>query len=176
MMKKYFITYLLFMSSLLLTGQSFYDLKIEGINGDTIYFNDFKGKYVLVVNVASKCGYTKQYADLEKLNQKYDNLIILGVPCNQFANQEPKNEKEILQFCTETYNVSFPMTSKVNVKGKAQHDVYQWLTKKTQNKVDDFRISWNFNKFLISPEGNLIKHFGSSIKPFNKSINSLIKL
>ncbi len=175
-MKKYFITYLLFMSSLLLTGQSFYDLKIEGINGDTIYFNDFKGKYVLVVNVASKCGYTKQYSDLEKLNQEYDNLIILGVPCNQFANQEPKNEKEILQFCTETYNVSFPMTSKVNVKGKSQHDVYQWLTKKTQNKVDDFRISWNFNKFLISPEGDLIKHFGSSIKPFNKSINSLIKL
>jgi len=163
------------MSSTILFSQSFYDLKIEDIKGDTIHLDDFKGKYVLIVNVASQCGYTKQYADLEKLNQQYDNLSILGVPCNQFANQEPKSEKEILEFCTNIYNVSFPMTSKIDVKGKAKHPLYQWLTEKEKNRISDFRISWNFNKFLIDPKGNLVEHFGSGVKPMNKKITSLIK-
>ena len=158
-MKNTILSLFIFMSSTILFAQSFYDLKIEDIKGDTIYLNDFKGKYVLVVNVASRCGYTKQYADLEKLNQQYENLTILGVPCNQFANQEPRSEKEILEFCTNKYDVSFPMTSKVNVKGKTKHPLYQWLTEKEKNKINDFRISWNFNKFLIDPEGNLIEHF-----------------
>tara|TARA_Y100000588_G_C13968320_1_gene801819 strand:+ start:258 stop:734 length:477 start_codon:yes stop_codon:yes gene_type:complete len=156
-------------------AQSFYDLKIKGIEGDTINFSDFKGKYVLVVNVASRCGYTKQYADLEKLYNRYPNLIVLGVPSNQFANQEPKSELEILQFCSDKYNVSFPMTSKIKVKGKLKHPVYAWLTEKENNQVDDFKISWNFNKFLIDPEGNLIEHFTSKIKPLNENITSLIK-
>tara|TARA_B000000475_G_scaffold260742_1_gene244772 strand:+ start:77 stop:604 length:528 start_codon:yes stop_codon:yes gene_type:complete len=175
-MKNTIISLLMLISSTILFAQSsFHEIQIEDINGSTLNLNDFKGKYVLVVNVASNCGYTKQYSDLEKLYQEYDNLVVLGVPCNQFANQEPKNEKEILQFCKQNYNVSFPMTSKINVKGKSKHPLYQWLTEKEKNKIGDFRISWNFNKFLINPDGNLIEHFGSSIKPFNKKIKSLIK-
>ena len=174
-MKNTIISLLILISSSILFAQSFHDIQIEGIKGDTISLYDFKGKYVLVVNVASNCGYTKQYNDLEKLHQEYENLIVLGVPCNQFANQEPKSEKEILQFCKQNYNVSFPMTSKINVKGKSKHPLYQWLTEKEKNKIGDFRISWNFNKFLINPDGNLIEHFGSSIKPFNNKIKSLIK-
>ena len=174
-MKNTILSLFIFMSSTILFAQSFHDLKIEDIKGDTIYLNDFKGKYVLVVNVASRCGYTKQYADLEKLNQQYENLTILGVPCNQFANQEPRSEKEILEFCTNKYDVSFPMTSKVNVKGKTKHPLYQWLTEKEKNKINDFRISWNFNKFLIDPQGNLMEHFGSGVKPLSQEIISLIK-
>ena len=163
------------MSSTLMFSQSFYNLQIEGIQGETIDFNNFKEKYVLVVNVASRCGYTKQYADLETLNQQHENLVILGVPCNQFANQEPKSEEEILKFCTNKYNVSFPMTKKIKIKGKSKHPLYQWLTEKEKNKVDDFKISWNFNKFLINPEGKLIGHFTSKVKPLNDKITSLIK-
>ena len=156
-------------------AQNFHDITIESITGEELSMSEFKGKYILVVNVASRCGYTKQYADLEKLYQLYDNLVILGVPCNQFANQEPLNEEEILQFCSSKYNVTFPITSKVNVKGKDKHPLYQWLTEKDKNKVDDIRISWNFNKFLVDPKGKFIKHFGSSVKPLNKEISSLIK-
>ena len=168
-----FLTFLIF--SLITLAQGFHDITIESITGEELSMGEYKGKYVLVVNVASRCGYTKQYADLEKLYQLYDNLIVLGVPCNQFANQEPQNEEEILQFCSSKYNVSFPMTSKVNVKGNDKHPLYQWLTEREKNKVDDFRISWNFNKFLVAPDGKFIKHFGSSIKPLNKEIASLIK-
>ncbi len=174
-MKNTIITLLIFMSSTILFSQSFYDIAIKDITGENLNLNEFKGKYVLVVNVASRCGYTKQYADLEKLYQEYENLVILGVPCNQFANQEPKNEAEILEFCRNKYDVSFPMTSKVNVKGKSKHPLYQWLTEKEKNKINNFRISWNFNKFLINPDGDLVAHFGSGVKPLNKKITSFIK-
>ncbi len=174
-MKKYLITFLALLMSNFIFSQSFYDLSIKSIEGEVINFDQFQGKYVLIVNVASKCGYTKQYADLEILYQTYDNLIVLGVPSNQFANQEPKSESEILRFCTNNYNVSFPMTSKINVKGKSKHPVYSWLTEKEYNKVDDFSITWNFNKFLIDPQGDLIGHFPSKIKPLNSKITSLIK-
>jgi len=167
------ITFLIF--CLTTIAQNFHNITIESITGEELSMSEFKGKYVLVVNVASRCGYTKQYADLEQLYQLHDNLVILGVPCNQFANQEPQNEEEILQFCSSKYNVTFPMTSKVNVKGNDKHPLYQWLTEREKNKVDDFRISWNFNKFLIDPDGKFIKHFGSSIKPLNKEIASLIQ-
>jgi len=170
------LTILLFLIfSTIALAQNFHDITIESITGEELSMSEFKGKYILVVNVASRCGYTKQYADLEKLYQLYDNLVILGVPCNQFANQEPLNEEGILQFCSSKYNVTFPMTSKVNVKGKDKHPLYQWLTEKDKNKVDDIRISWNFNKFLVDPNGKFIKHFGSSIKPLNEEISSLIK-
>ena len=145
-MKNLIIVLLILFTNTIMFSQSFHDIQIEDINGNTLNLIDFKGKYVLVVNVASRCGYTKQYSDLEKLYQEYDNLVVLGVPCNQFANQEPKSEKEILQFCTQNYNVTFPMTSKVNVKGKKKHPLYKWLTEKNQNNVNDFKISWNFNK------------------------------
>ena len=156
-------------------SQSFYDLSIEGINGDLISFSDFKGKNVLIVNVASKCGYTSQYADLQQLSQTYDDLIVLGVPCNQFANQEPKSEAEIMQFCSNTFQVSFPMTKKVNVRGRNQHEIYRWLTNKDLNTLSDFKVSWNFNKFLINKNGELIKHFPSRTKPMSPEIISLIQ-
>jgi len=174
-MKKTITSLLFLIFSLITFAQNFHNIEIKSITGETLSMSEFKGKYVLVVNVASRCGYTKQYADLEKLYQSHDNLVILGVPCNQFANQEPKSEEEILQFCSSKYNVTFPMTSKVNVKGNNKHPLYQWLTEAKKNKVDDFKISWNFNKFLVDPHGKLIKHFGSSIKPFNKEISSLLK-
>ena len=155
-------------------SQNFHDINITSITGEELSMSTFKGQYVMVVNVASRCGYTKQYADLEKLYQNYDNLVIIGVPCNQFANQEPKNENEILQFCSSKYNVTFPMTSKVNVKGKNKHALYQWLTEKEYNKTGDYKISWNFNKFLVDPNGKLVGHFKSKIKPLSKEITSIL--
>ena len=155
-------------------SQNFHDINITSITGEELSMSTFKGQYVMVVNVASRCGYTKQYADLEKLYQKYDNLVIIGVPCNQFANQEPKNENEILEFCSSKYNVTFPMTSKVNVKGKNKHALYQWLTEKEYNKTGDYKISWNFNKFLVDPNGKLVGHFKSKIKPLSKEITSIL--
>tara|TARA_B110000014_G_scaffold133816_1_gene92515 strand:- start:259 stop:783 length:525 start_codon:yes stop_codon:yes gene_type:complete len=174
-MKKLKLALSILLLSYLGLSQSFHELEINSITGQEISMNDFKGKYILVVNVASKCGYTKQYKDLEKLSQLYENLIILGVPCNQFANQEPKSEQEIIKFCTNKYNVTFPMTQKVNVKGKNKHPLYSWLTEKSKNNLDDFRVSWNFNKFLISPKGELIKHYGSNTKPLSEKITSLLK-
>ncbi|MBF25525.1 MAG: glutathione peroxidase [Flavobacteriales bacterium] len=174
MKKQLVFIFTIFISSIIFS-QSFYDLSIKSIEGDTINFDQFKGQYVLVVNVASRCGYTKQYADLETLYQTYDNLVVIGVPSNQFANQEPRSEAEILKFCTDKYNVSFPMTSKINVKGQYKHQLYAWLTEKNNNLVDDFKISWNFNKFLINPSGKLIGHFTSKVKPLNSKITSLIK-
>ena len=156
-------------------AQSFYDIEIQSINGELLSMSEFKGKYVLVVNVASKCGYTKQYADLEQLYQSYDNLVVLGVPCNQFANQEPKDEKQILEFCSSKYNVTFPMTSKVNVKGKDKHPLYQWLTEKKYNKKVDYKVNWNFNKFMIDPSGKLLEHFKSGVKPLSQDIISVLQ-
>ena len=166
---------LIILFSSLVFSQSFYDLSIEGINGDLISFSEFKGKHVLIVNVASKCGYTSQYSDLQKLSEDFDNVIVLGVPCNQFANQEPKNESEIFAFCSSKYDVSFPMTKKIKVKGYNQHPVYQWLTNKTLNNVGDYNVKWNFNKFLISNKGELISYFPSRIKPYSNDIIKLLK-
>ena len=155
-------------------SQSFYDLSIQGINGDLISFSEFKDKHVLIVNVASKCGYTSQYADLQKLSEDFDNLIVLAVPCNQFANQEPKAESEIFAFCSNKYDISFPMTKKVKVKGYSQHPIYQWLTQKKLNKVGDYKVKWNFNKFLVNKKGELIGHFPSRIKPYSDDVIKLI--
>ena len=174
-MKKILLTFITFFIYAITLSQSFYDIEIRSINGDVLSMSEFKGKYVLVVNVASKCGYTKQYADLEKLYQSYDNLIVLGVPCNQFANQEPKDEKQIMEFCSSTYNVTFPMTSKIKIKGKDKHSLYQWLTEKTYNKKGDYNINWNFNKFMVDPNGKLVEHFKSGVKPLSQDIISILE-
>ena len=173
-MRQLTILLLIFLSSLIYS-QNFYDFTMDGISGEKIDFLDFKGQYVLIVNVASRCGFTYQYNDLQRLHDQYENLIVLGVPCNQFANQEPKDEKDIMQFCSNNFNISFPMTKKTDVKGKKQHLVYQWLTDKSKNNFKDLKVSWNFNKFLINPEGYLIGHFGSGTKPMSDKIISLIK-
>ncbi len=152
--------------------KSIHDFKIEALNSDEVIdFSSFKGKKILIVNVASKCGFTRQYDDLEKLYEKYqDKLVIVGFPCNQFLMQEPGSEETIAEFCRVNYGVTFPMTTKINVKGKNQHPIYQWLTSKEYNGKDDYKVSWNFNKFLIDENGNLLEHFASKVEPFDEAI------
>lgn len=165
-------------SSTNLTGTvSFFDFEISSLTGDeTIRMEDFKGKYILCVNVASKCGYTPQYEPLQRLYDQYqDKLVIIGFPCNQFLGQEPGSAEEIAAFCQKNYGVSFPMTEKIDVKGKDQHPVYAWLTEKSQNQVADAKVSWNFNKFLISPQGEWLAHFPSGVDPLSEEITSHLK-
>ena len=161
-----------------LTGnetKNFYDLTVKSIDNETINFKKFKGKKVLIVNVASKCGYTPQYKDLQILQDKFkDNLVIIGFPCNQFLSQEPGNASEIKEFCNKNYGVSFQITEKIDVFGDNQHLVYKWLTHKDLNNVEDSKVSWNFNKFLIDENGKYIKYFGSKTKPLDDELVSLI--
>jgi glutathione peroxidase len=155
---------------------NFHDLTIQSIDGQKIDFRNYKGKYVLCVNVASKCGYTPQYEDLQKLQEQYkDKLVIVGFPCNQFMGQEPGNAEEIQSFCSKNYGVTFQITEKIDVKGKDQHPVYQWLTMKQLNGVSDASISWNFNKILVSPEGKWMQHFGSAVKPMSEELTKFFQ-
>jgi glutathione peroxidase len=155
---------------------SFYDLTVEGIGGETLNMKDFQGKYVLCVNVASKCGYTPQYKDLQALYEKYqDKLVVIGFPCNQFLFQEPGTEEDIQSFCEVNYGVTFPMTSKIKVKGGDQHPVYQWLTSQELKGETNHKVKWNFHKFLVSPEGKLIGSFPSKVQPMGEEITSLLK-
>ena len=156
--------------------KSIYDIEINNINGNPIDLNQFRGKYLLFVNVASKCGFTKQYEGLEQLHQKYrEDLIIIGVPCNQFGSQEPGTEKEIKQFCTKEYGVSFLLTEKINVKGDGQHMLYQWLTNKKLNGNTNSTVKWNFQKYIVGKNGKLIQYFYSTTKPMSTKITSILK-
>jgi glutathione peroxidase len=148
------------------TPKSFYELTYTDIDGKPVSMSAFKGKYVLCVNVASKCGHTPQYAKLEALYEKLkDKLVIIGFPCNQFLGQEPGSEKEIAEFCTKNYGVTFPLSSKIDVKGKDQHPVYTWLMTKDVNGVSDDKVEWNFHKVLVSPEGVWLKAFAAGSDP-----------
>ena len=150
---------------------SIYDIKIDNITGEPIELSDFKDKYLLFVNVASKCGFTDQYKDLQELHEKYkDDLIIVGLPCNQFGNQEPGNEEEISQFCQINYGVTFLLTEKIEVKGSNQHPIYKWLTDKNLNGVKSSTVRWNFQKYLLDPSGNLIDYWYSTTNPLSKKI------
>lgn len=147
-------------------SRNIYDYSVQMLDSQNeIDLEKFRGRKLLIVNVASKCGFTYQYEGLQKLYEEHDDLEILGFPCNQFLMQEPGSETKIAEFCSLNYGVTFPLTTKVHVKGSKKHPVYQWLTKKELNGVDNFKVSWNFNKFLIDEKGNLIKHFGSRVKP-----------
>jgi glutathione peroxidase len=151
--------------------RSFYELSYTSISGQTMSLADLRGKYVLCVNVASKCGYTPQYAELEQLAKKYsDKLVVIGFPCNQFLGQEPGSNEEIADFCSATYGVTFPLSEKIDVKGDNQHPIYAWLCNRAQNGVSDARISWNFNKFLIGPDGTWLGHFESKVSPLGEEI------
>lgn len=174
---KLLLSTLISISMLGATLVSFHSFSIEGLNkSGKINMKDFAGKKVLIVNVASKCGYTSQYEDLQKLSDKYkEQLVVIGVPCNQFMGQEPGTEEEIVRFCSSTYGVLFPMTTKIDVKGKDQHPLYTWLTNKTENGVGDFTVSWNFNKFLVNEKGELVAHFGSGVKPLSSEITDYLK-
>ena len=171
------LKYMIFFSALNVSAQqSFYDLTINSIDGELINFNNFKGKKILIVNVASNCGFTSQYRALEDLFQQYkDSLVILGVPCNQFGGQEPKNEVEIIEFCKSNYGVTFLMSEKVHVKGNNQHPLYSWLTNKKKNGSSSSSVKWNFQKYLIDNNGKLINYFYSTTSPTSPKITSIIE-
>ncbi len=155
--------------------ESIYDISLKGITGKDINLNDFKGKKMLFVNVASKCGFTPQYEKLQELHEKYgDRLVVIGLPCNQFADQEPGTHEEILQFCRLNYGVTFQLTEKINVKGPDQHPLYAWLTRKKLNGVKDSEVKWNFQKYLVDEEGNFIDVFYSVTSPMSHKITSLL--
>ena len=150
-----------------------FDFKINSINGEEINFQKFKGKTLLIVNVASKCGFTKQYDDLQNLYELYKDkgLVVLGIPSNQFGGQEPGSENEIKKFCETNFNISFPMTSKYDVKGNKAHPVYKWA-KETYGKTAVPK--WNFHKILINKEGNIEDTFASFTNPMSKKLISKI--
>lgn len=155
---------------------SFYELEATGVDGGKIYMKDFKGKFVLCVNVASKCGFTKQYEPLQQLYEQYrDKLVVIGFPCNQFLGQEPGSEAEIVAFCEKNYGVTFPLTEKIKVKGENQHPVYAWLTQEELNGEGSGKVGWNFHKFLVSPEGKWLASFPSKTDPLSEDILSYLK-
>lgn len=155
---------------------SIYDIDINDINGKPIDLYEFKGKYILFVNVASECGFTKQYTGLEKLHRRFKgDLIIIGSPCNQFGGQEPGSEKEIQQFCKKNFGVSFLLTEKIEVKGDNQHPLYSWLTNKKFNGELNSTIKWNFQKYIVDTKGELRNYFFSTTKPMSPKIISLIR-
>lgn len=161
-MKTILISILMIMVS---SPASFYDFKINSLEGKTIDFSQYKGKTLLIVNTASKCGYTPQYEELQKLHELYGSKVtILGFPANNFGSQEPGTNAEIGEFCKKNYGVTFQMFEKVSVKGDDQHPLYKWLKEKTGQEP-----SWNFCKYLVKPDGT-VKFFASKVKPLDKQI------
>jgi glutathione peroxidase len=149
-----------------------YQFKVEGLTGGTIDFSAFKGKKILIVNTASKCGFTPQYKELQELSEKYkDKLVVVGFPANNF-NQEQGSALEIKEVCEKNYGVTFPMAAKISVKGDDQAPIYKWLTHKDQNGVMDAEVKWNFNKFLVDEKGNLVAYFPSKTTPLSEEITS----
>lgn len=162
--------------SVIASAQSIYDFKVIDIDGNQFDLASLKGKKVMIVNTASKCGLTPQYEELEKLYETYkdQNFIIVGFPSNDFMSQEPGSNEEIKDFCKKNYGVSFPMMGKIEVKGKEMHPLYQFLTEKKQNGYSDNSVKWNFQKYLISEEGKLVKVIAPGTKPLSEEITSWI--
>ncbi len=156
--------------------KTFHDFSAETIDGETLDFSTLKGKKVLVVNTASKCGLTPQYKKLQSLFEKYgsDNFTIIGFPANNFLKQEPGDNSEIKEFCTQNYGVTFQMMSKISVKGDDMHPIYKWLTSSAENGVLDVGIKWNFQKFMIDENGHLIDYALPTVKPDSKKITEWI--
>lgn len=155
----------------------FYDYKVKNISGEEVSMSDYKGKVVLIVNTASKCGFTKQYEGLEERYEKYKDqgFVILGFPCNQFGAQEPGGNEEIKNFCTSTFSVTFPMMSKIDVNGDDADPLYKFLKKEKGGILGD-DIKWNFTKFLIDREGNVVDRFASQKTPkaLEKEVEKLL--
>ncbi|HLV51562.1 MAG TPA: glutathione peroxidase [Flavobacterium sp.] len=153
-------------------NKTIYDFKVETITGETFDLSSLKGKKVLIVNTASKCGLTPQFEQLEALYQKYkdQNFVIIGFPTNDFMSQDPGSNEEIAEFCKLNYGVTFPMMAKIIVKGTEKHPLYQFLTEKSQNQIDDFDIEWNFQKFLINENGTIDKVISPRVLPDAKEI------
>lgn len=152
---------------ILMNAQAIYDFKINSLDGKTIDFSAYKGKTLLIVNTASECGYTPQYAELQKLHEAFgDKVVILGFPANNFGGQEPGSNTEIASFCKKNYGVTFQMFEKISVKGQDQHPLYAFLKEKTGQEP-----GWNFSKYLVKPDGT-VKFYKSSVKPMDKEITS----
>lgn len=147
--------------------KSIYDFQVKSLDGKLVSLNDFKGKVLLIVNVASKCGFTYQYEGLEKLYKTHgkQGLVVLGFPCNQFGAQEPGNAEEIKNFCSLTYQVSFPMFSKIDVNGEQADPVYEFLKSEKPGFLGTKKIKWNFTKFLVGKDGKVIKRYPPTAKP-----------
>jgi glutathione peroxidase len=163
------------------TAKNLYDYTMTSLEGQSVPLSTYKGKVVVIINVASKCGYTPQYGELEKFYEanKDRGVVILGFPANNFGAQEPGSNSEIRQFCTRNYGVSFPMFSKISVEGSDIHPLYKFLTTKSENGVEDSRVKWNFQKYIIDKNGRLVGHFDSGVKVTDKgfveTIEKLIK-
>lgn len=157
--------------------KTFHDFSVKTIEGEEISLSKYKGKKVLVVNTASKCGYTPQYASLEKLYTQYKDqgLVVLGFPANNFMRQEPGTNEEIAEFCSKNYGVTFPMMEKISVKGKEMHPLYHWLTEAKQNGKEDADVDWNFQKFMIDENGNWVDVVGPGESPECDKIINWIK-
>lgn len=173
-MKKRVITFAAIMTLVMapvMSQKSFYDFTVETIDGQQFSFADLKGKKVIIVNTASKCGNTPQYKDLELLYKAYkQKVVIIGFPANNFMSQEPGTNAEIMEFCDSKYGVTFPMMSKISVKGSDMHPLYQWLTKKSENGVLDSDVAWNFQKYLIDENGKLVGYLKPAVKPLSDEV------
>lgn len=160
--------------------KSIYNFKVKDIDGKEVALKDFKGKVLVIVNVASKCGYTKQYTDMQALHKEYKDkgVVMMGFPANNYGGQEPGTEAEIKEFCTLNYNVTFPMFSKVSAKGEDQHELFKYLTS-LKNPDFDGEIKWNFEKFIIGKDGKLLRRFRSKTSPtddeFKKAVEEALK-
>lgn len=177
-MKKLTLIFSLILIASISFGQkSFYDFKVKDIEGGDFNLSSLKGKKVLVVNTASKCGLTPQYTQLQELFQLYggDKFTIIGFPANNFKEQEPGSDSEIAEFCEKNYGVTFLMMSKVSVKGDDIHPLYKWLTSKSENGVMDSEVSWNFQKYLIDENGKLVDMVAPRVKPNDDKILSWLK-
>lgn len=159
------------------TKTNFYQFTVPSINGENIPMDFYKGKKVVVINVASKCGYTPQYADWEAFFQRHgDKVVVLGFPCNDFGGQEPGSATDIESFCQKNYGVTFPLFEKLHVKGAEKAPLYQWLTDAAQNGWNSQEPSWNFCKYVINEKGELTHFFGSNVKPDNDAFREAIGL
>lgn len=164
-------------SSIGMATKLLYDFSLESLDGkEKVDFSKYKGKKVVLLNVASKCGYTPQYADWEKFYEaNKDKVVVLGIPANDFKSQEPGSNEEIAEFCKKNYGVTFPMFEKIQVTGKQKHPLYQWLSTKELNGWNDKEPTWNFCKYVVNEKGELTNFFGSSIKPTDKEFLEAIK-
>jgi len=154
-----------------LKTSSIYDIEIKTLKGQLISISKFTGKNILFVNVASQCGFTKQYKELEALSNSYkEKLVVIGLPCNQFGKQEPGNALQIQEFCELNFGVTFLLTEKIAVKGSEQHPLYKWLTSKYLNGKKSSSVRWNFQKYLVDTDGNLVDYYFSITKPMSYKI------
>jgi glutathione peroxidase len=172
-----FLMLLLLPALALAASKSVYDFTLNSIDGQPSPLSSFKGKVVMLVNVASKCGYTPQYSALESTYEKYKDrgLVIVGIPANNFGAQEPGTNEEIKTFCSRKYNVTFPMMAKVSVKGSDQTPLYQFLTDKTLNPTTGGEIKWNFTKFIFDRDGNAIARFEPEVTPDSPQVTAAIE-